>query len=89
MTPDAYYDERPDDGPSGGSAGGGSAATTRQQPVSGTAERTDTITVARGGGGAGTLPSYHPYYGAEVEAQGLLPPLLTTPLTPPSLQPHY
>ena len=55
VTPDAYYDEQPDDGPTGGSARGAAAAA-QQQPVSGTAKRTDTIVLAR----------------AEVEAQGLV-----------------
>jgi hypothetical protein len=56
VTPDAYYDQQPDDGPTSGGSGGGAAATQQQQPISGGAERTDTLVVNRG----------------EVEAQALI-----------------
>jgi hypothetical protein len=56
VTPDAYYDEQPDGGPTSGGSAGGAAAAQQQQPISGGAERTDTLVVDRG----------------EVEAQALI-----------------
>ena len=56
MTPDAYYDQQPDAGPPSGGSAGGAAAAQQQQPISGGAERTDTLVVDRG----------------EVEAQALI-----------------